>query len=365
MKKIICFVGSMNAGGAETFLMKIYRRIDKTKYQFDFIVSTKDECFYDKEILALGGHLYYVPPKSKNPFLSFWHSYKVIKNHQYVAALRMTSHSLGVLDLLVAKLAGVHTLVLRSTNAGNTGGKISRILHQVFSFLPRNIPTVKFAPSELAAEYLFGKDDVLHHKVQILHNALPLNDYVFDGNIREQKRKELEINKTQLLIGHVGRFNIQKNHAFLIDVFYRVQNKVPSAMLLLVGTGEEEQHIKNKIHELGIEEKVIFAGVRRDVPQLFMAMDVLVFPSIFEGMPNVVIEAQATGLPCLISDKITKEAVLNDNVEMLSLDDQEPWVKRVCELPCDGNREFYNKNLEKQGYDIDEVASIFQKDCFL
>jgi hypothetical protein len=179
-KRVLCFVSSMDAGGAETFLMKIYRAIDKEKYQFDFIVNSENKGFYDGEIKKMGGKLYYVPPKSKNFFFYVWETYKIVKENNYNYALRMSSHSLGTLDLLIAKVAGAKQLILRSTNSGGIDGFISKFLNKVFYWLPRTIPTVKIAPSTEAAEFVFGKNCTKNRKVEILKNAIPIEAYKFD-----------------------------------------------------------------------------------------------------------------------------------------------------------------------------------------
>lgn len=356
----------MNAGGAETFLMKLYRAIDKKKYQFDFLVSVKEKGFYDDEIIKLGGKILYTPPKSKHPIDNLVTSYKIAKKGNYNAALRMTSHSLGTIDLLVAKLAGVKTIILRSTNAGSTGGRFSFFLHNLFFFLPKYVPTVKLAPSELAAEYLFGKDSVRHGEVQILKNAIPLTIFKFSSATRFLKRQELQL-ADNFIVGHVGRFNQQKNHTFLLQIFAKYTKINPKAKLLLVGQGELEVAMHQLAVEFGIADKVIFAGIRKDVPELLMAMDVLVFPSFFEGMPNVVIEAQTTGLPCLISENITTEAVLNDNVKQLPITDEKLWVQylqRVASIETTNKREQYCSCVGNAGYDINRICAKFVQIVF-
>lgn len=353
----------MNAGGAETFLMKLYRAIDKNKYQFDFLVSTKDKGFYDDEIIKAGGKILYTPLKSKQPISNLVTSYKIAKHGNYNAALRMTSHSLGTIDLVVAKFAGIKNLVLRSTNAGSAGGKISVFLNKAFSVLPKIVPNIKIAPSELAGDYLFGKDSARNGEVQILKNAIPLNMFKFSLDKRYKKRKELGL-EDNFVVGHIGRFNVQKNHKFLLNVFAQYSLITPRAKLLLIGTGELEDEMHELAQSLGIADKIIFAGIRKDVPELLMAMDVLAFPSLFEGMPNVVIEAQTTGLPCLISSTITKEAVLNDNVKQLDIKQESIWVETLRHISTCFNREKYCKLVEDAGYDINKVCAEFIKIVF-
>lgn len=359
VKKLICFVGAMNAGGAETFLMKMYRVIDKSQYQFDFIVNIKSKGFYDEEIESLGGHIFYSTPKSKCLLTNIIENYKILRSNNYDAALRMTSHSLGTIDLIIAKIAGINKLILRSTNAGNTGSKTSYFLHRFFSFLPRWIPTVKIAPSELAAEYLFGKGCVKSGLVQIIHNGLPLDEFAFSEVDRMITRKQLGL-EGKFVVGHVGRFNIQKNHKFLISVFKEIYSINKNARLLLIGKGELETEVKKQVNDYGLEGVVNFMGIRKNIPQLLMAMDVFIFPSLFEGMPNTVIEAQATGLPCIISDNITSEVQIVNLVKVLKLSDGvHCWSKEILKF-----KDYIHKDtieiVKNKGYDIKDVVRSFQ-----
>ena len=184
-------------GGAETFLMKIYRVIDKEKYQMDFIVSTKEEGFYDNEIKRLGGRIYYVPAKSENFIKSFLAIKSIVKEKKYKYVIRVNEHSLSVLDLIAAKLGGADKLIMRSSNAGTAGKKLNKVLHKMFKFLPKIVPNVKLAPSSEAACYTFGKKQLKNGKVKILHNAIPYRDFIFNCEIREKVRKNLKIEDIQ------------------------------------------------------------------------------------------------------------------------------------------------------------------------
>ena len=361
MKRLLCIVSSMNTGGAETFLMKMYRALDREKFQMDFCVNS-DENFYEQEILKLGGKIYKIPAKSQN--VRKWHQElkQVVRENGYQYVIRVCEHSLAVLDLLVAREGGAKQLIMRSSNTGS-GGKISTAVHRCFRFLPRTVPTVKLAPSTEAAEYTFGKGCVKRGEVFLLHNAIDTNVYCFDEIGRERLRKELGL-EDKFVVGHVGRFNQQKNHAFLIDVFQELHHRNPQARLVLVGKGELEEAVRQKVCALGLEEYVIFTGVRQDIPQLLSAFDVFLFPSLYEGMPNTVIEAQATGLPCVISDSITREADITDLVHFCSLDSHiSIWVD-ACAKAGGNNRQWYHDALIEAGYDIRDVGPQFVKWTF-
>jgi glycosyltransferase involved in cell wall biosynthesis len=222
---------------------------------------------------------------------------------------------------------------------------------------------VKIAPSDLAAEYTFGKKAVIRGLVHPLHNAIDLDIYRFSQEARESIRQEFHL-EDKLIVGHIGRFNHQKNHMFLLEIFKELSMLQDNAVLMLVGKGELEQQIRAKAVALGIADKIIFTGVRSDVPRLLSAMDVFVFPSFYEGMPNTVIEAQAIGLPCIIADTITKEANITSLVQYLPLSlPPAVWAKKAMDASSncrkDTRQEFINHK-----YDIQSAAQAFIHLCF-
>lgn len=358
MKKLLCIVSSMDAGGAETFLMKVYRTIDKKKYQMDFCVSKKENNFYEEEIKKMGGNLFYVPPKIKHPIKNFFAIIKLVRQEKYKYVLRTNQQSLAVIDLIAAKLGGAKKLIFRSSNAGLTGGIIGKIINKLFCFLPRTIPNVKIAPSSEAAIYVFGKKQFNKGEVLILKNGIDFEQFKFNEEKRNVKRKELSI-RDKFVVGHVGRFNEQKNHVFLIEIFEKIYQLNNKAILLLIGAGELEPKIKEIVKEKCLDKNVIFLGVRKDVPELFMAMDVFLFPSLFEGMPNTIIEAQATGLPCVLSNTITKEANITNLLEYVDLDQSaDYWATKTKDIK-EIDRNNIKKEFVKKGYTIDKISSEF------
>lgn len=353
----------MNAGGAETFLMKIYRAIDKDRYQMDFYIMSEDKGYYEDEIRSLEGKIYHSIPKSKNFFKAFITLMKTVKKEKYKYVFRASQHSLAALDLLAAKLGGAKILVQRSTNS-DSSNRISRILHKIFQPLSILLPNVKIAPSTKAAEYTFGKRCVKNNKVTIINNAIPTEDFTFDLRRRDKIRRELQI-ENKFVVGHVGRFSQQKNHSFLIDVFLDIYKKNNNSVLVLVGEGELENEIKEKIEAYNLTNNVVFTGVRSDIPDLMMAMDVFVFPSFYEGMPNVVIEAQATGLPCIISDSITQEVAISELVTFLSIKDSPgKWANKSLNYRDNFERKNMKLCIVESGYDIEDVTRKFAKVVF-
>lgn len=363
MKRLLCILSSMNAGGAETFLMKIYRQIDRTKYQMDFCINMSEKCFYEEEILSLGGKIYRIPAKSVSLKNFEKQLYNVVNANEYKYVLRVTSSAFGFMDLKIAHKAGAEICAVRSSNSSDGGSFKSKIAHRLGRILYGKYVNVKIAPSDLAAEYTFGKKAYESGAVNILHNAIDIDRYGFNADMRCRIRSEFGLSDDTTIVGHVGRFMTQKNHTFLLEVFSEYLKINGKSILMLVGGGELESAIKQKASELGISDKIVFTGVRSDVPALLSAMDVFVFPSLYEGMPNTVIEAQATGLPCLIADTITREADITGLVHYLPLGDAGTWAHLVAELP-QVKRETPMQKFKENGYDIETVAEQFVKLIF-
>lgn len=360
MKRMLCIVGGMNAGGAETFLMKVYRALDKSQYQMDFAVAIEDKGFYDDEILAMGGKIYHIIPKTKGFLKNFMDIRRIVKENNYKSVLRTSQHSLSALELLAARLGGAKKTIFRSSNSDTTtGNRLDQLLHRICMFMPRYFANIRIAPSTEAAEFMFGKNCIKKGVAQIVHNGIDFDYYKYDENARNVIRREFGIENC-FVIGHVGRFNKQKNHNFLIDVFFELQKKRDDARLLLVGKGELEAEIRKKCESLDIIDKVIFTGVRSDLPSLYSAMDVFLFPSLYEGMPNALIEAQACGLPCIVSDTVTKEAIVGLNSKIQTLD-VNLWLEELFSVPL-VNRINQGVNDEKfaiQGV-VNEIIFLFE-----
>lgn len=362
-KRLLCIIGNMNAGGAETFLMKMYRSIDRSKYQMDFCINTNNECFYEDEIKTLGGKIYRISAKSQSIKLFKNGLSDCIKSGNYKYVFRITSSAMGFMDLKIAKKAGAKICSARSSNSNDGKSIKAKAAHVLGKLLYRKYADVKIAPSDLAAKYTFGKKAYRRGEVHILHNALDLNVYSFDEQTRNHIRKEFSIDDNVKIIGHVGRFSKQKNHTFLLDIFSEIHKKNPDTVLMLVGKGELEDKIKEKIKALNLDGSVIFTGVRSDIPALLSAMDVFVFPSFYEGMPNTVIEAQATGLPCLIADTITKEANVTGLVRYMPLKAPEEWAKEALNMISD-TRMQTKEIMIRNGYDIENVSKEFVRLVF-
>ena len=272
---------------------------------------------------------------------------------------------MGFLDLKIARKAGAEVCCARSSNSSDGGGFKETIAHAIGRFLYSKYVDVAISPSDLAAVYTFGKRSYHRGNVHILHNAVDLDVFRYDIGSRKDIKSEFGISGNTKVYGHIGRFMQQKNHMFLADIFKNIKDIEPNSLLLLVGDGPLKEKFINKAHDLGIHDSIIFAGIRSDIPRLLSAMDAFIFPSFYEGMPNTVIEAQATGLPCVISENITKEANITGLVDYLSLTESaETWAKlsvsRANKSRMDTADLFRVKN-----YDIKETAKEFERIVFI
>lgn len=357
-QRLLCIVSNMDTGGAETFLMKMYRQLDRNRYQMDFVVSGDGRGYYEDEIEQLGGIVYRITRKTKD-FVAFRRELAAaVRDDGYPCVLRIGSDALSAIDLWVAKRAGARRLAMRSSNASDGKGSLGMFLQKVFRRLLTSVADVKIAPSDLAAAYTFGPKAVSNGEVHYLCNALDLNAYTFSPESRSAIRSELRIEPDALVVGHVGRFAQQKNHGFLIEVFAELLKVRPDARLVLVGQGELEGEVHAKAEAFGVLDGIVFAGVRPDVPALLSAFDVLALPSLYEGMPNVVIEAQAAGLACAVSDTVTRQADVTGLVEYLPIDDPTAWTKAL-ESAATMERLDTRTAMAAAGYDISSEAKKF------
>ena len=365
MKRLLCILDSLDTGGAETFLMKIYRAIDRDQYQIDFVVCK--EGYYDEEVKEKGGKIFIISLRTEAFLTSFIQLTRIVRDNHYTSVLKLGSSPIVVTDLIAAKIGGAKRICLRSCNAPLSIGIKRQAIDALLRPLMNKITMVKIAPSDLAAEYTYGKKEVESGNVVFLNNAVDLNYYCYDLEEALNIREKLNLNG-KLVVGHIGRFSRQKNHIFLVEILKEMIKLNENVVMILIGTGELEDEIRRKITELRIEKYVRFLGRRNDIPQLLSAMDVFVFPSLYEGMPNTVIEAQATGLPCLISNTITKEANITNLVEYMSLDESaSKWAVKaieLCKTEVDREKGESAKILREKGYSIDYSAKVFTELCF-
>lgn len=359
--RVLHVLGTLDSGGAESRTMDIYRKIDREKVQFDFLIHTEKKCFFEDEIYALGGRIYRMPQRTlKNSFKYYKKLKRFFNQHKEYKIVHGHSLSSGFLYLSIAKKCGASVCIAHSrcglTNHSDFVSKIKRN----FKKLSRFYATEKFAVSKIAGIAAFGCKSIERNEVKIIPNGIDAKKYTYNADVREKMRKELNIDNN-VVIGHIGRFQQQKNHDFIIEVFSEIHKKEPNSKLILVGDGELKSKIEEKVNTLQLSDSVIFTGVRSDVPDLLQAMDVLLFPSFFEGLPGVVLEAQAAGLPSVISDKITDEVKITDLVEYLPLNkNAEYWAEKLLEFSRKFERRNTYNEIVEAGYDIESVAKWYE-----
>lgn len=356
MRRILHIVGTMDLGGIEQFLMNIYRNIDREKVQFDFVVHSYEKNYFEDEIVSLGGKLYRIPRKNKNLLTNMIELYKLLSNHKEYQIIHIHNNSATSLtDLIIAKLIGVKVTIIHS-HSTNTSLRKKR-LHKIFRGTMKRLADYKFACSDLAADWLFGDRKNVH----IIKNAIDTETFIFNKSVRDLYRKKFNIGDNTLVIGHIGSFSYAKNHDYLLSIMSEVASKEQDSKLILVGDGPNRKAIINKIKDLNLESHVTLAGLRNDVPKLLSVMDILVFPSFYEGFPVTLVEAQASGLKCIISDTISQEVVLTNLVERVSLENTpEFWAKLTVDNAKNyGRKNTYNQ-IVKCGYDVKNEALKLQ-----
>ncbi len=351
--RILHVLGGLDAGGTETMLMNLYRNIDKEKVQFDFLIHTERNCTYSDEVLSLGGKIFSISKYRGINHISYKREWKsFFKEHSEYNVIHGHMRSTASIYLNIAKKFGRCTIA--HSHSTSSGRGISALVKRILQYKIKHIADYFFACSHQAGEWLFGKKIVQSEKFKILNNAITPKNFTFDENIRNIKRKELKLGDC-FTIGHIGRFEKPKNHKFLIDVFFEVIKRRENAKLLLVGDGTLKNSIIKKVKRLGIENKVIFAGIRTDINHILQAMDVLLFPSTYEGLGIAVIEAQASSLPCVVSNNIPKEAFITDIIFSISLKSNiKEWTNKV--LTCKRDEIINEYDITNEGYNIDEIV---------
>ena len=354
MLRILQAVNIMDRAGLENMLMNYYRHIDRERIQFDFLTHRDCEGAYDSEIRELGGNIYRAPrlyPQNLKKYSQFMraffneHSeYKIIHSH------------IDAMSYFVLSSAKQNKVPVRIAHSHSSKLEMDYKL-PIKYFGLKKIPCVATefcACGEKAGKFMFPDSNF-----NIIKNAIDLTKFRYDPRIRSDVRNALGLDG-KFVIGHVGRYCKIKNQMFLLDAFAEVKKNKPESILLLVGKGPDEQMIRNKISKLGLENSVMMLIDRSDVDRLYQAFDVFVLPSLFEGVPVVGIETQASGLPCIVSDRISDEILITNNIQSIPIKSPAiEWANKI--LNCNLKRnDRARQELSNAGYDIETEAKKLQ-----
>ena len=351
--RILQIVSSLSTGsGVLSVVLNWHRHIDTTQIQFDYLYYKRVSTNRQQEIEQLGGQCYELPNPTSHPLQFLRESYKFFKTRRYNTVHSHITH-LNLFFFPLAKVFGAQNIIqhAHATKWGFSG--ISNVRNCIMLHAVWPLITHKMACSKLAGKIYYGKN------FTIINNGIDVKKFAYNSVVRARKRKELSL-EDNFIVGQVGRFSVEKNHAFLLDVFAELVKMEPVSRLVLVGEGYLEEKIKNQVKMRGLEDKVLFLGIRKDVAELYDAFDVLCMPSLHEGFPVVGAEAQCSGLPVVFSDTITSEVLLLPDSFMLSLKDAPAkWAAQILLLKGK-QRKYGDEFLLSKGLDIRQTARQIQ-----
>lgn len=355
--RVLHIVNSLYRAGMESRIMDIYRRLDRERFQFDFYVESGNEGAYDDEVRELGGRVYYSKKKNIANIPSFKQFYRFLEVHREYRIVYAYNQWAGFY-LKSAKKAGVPTRIAFA----RTSLDKKSLKNSIKNAVKKNVnkyATHRFAVSKKAALWLFGGEVVADEKTEVWPNAINSQAFAYSDSVRREMREELELEDKYTVV-HVGNIRPEKNHSFLLEVFSEIKKLHENAQLILAGRGGMDP-LMEKVRHLNIDGSVHYLGVRDDISRVLQAGDVFIFPSLYEGFPGAVLEAEASGLPCIISDTITDEVMLTDSIVAESLDKSpQMWAEKVNEIDR-ADRESAWKVVKDKGYDIVNLVDRMQK----
>lgn len=357
MRRVLIVGFTENPGGIENVIMNYYRNIDKERMQFDFLCNTP-QIAYEEEICKLGGKVHKISSRTSS-YIKYKKDIKDFfrNNSNKYAAIWVNFCNITNLDYLkYSKKYGINCRIIHSHNSQNMASKLHLLVHKFNRIFTKKYATDFWACSEEAGKWFFSEKIMKSINYRVINNAIDTQKFKYSKNVRDDIRAKLCL-EDKFVIGNIGRLHFQKNHMFLLEIFKEIVNINKDAVLLLIGQGEEEENIKNRIQELGLEDKVKMLGVRDDIPQLLQAMDMFLFPSLFEGFGLVILEAQAAGLKVYTSkDVVPQEVNITNNVEYISLKNTpKQWADSIVNLELTDREKQVDQiieNISQKGYDI-------------
>ena len=358
MRKILEVYSLTVRGGAETLMINHLKEMDRHEFHVDFVNHTQKKCDYDGEILSLGSHLYHMPKFRIFNVVSYirvWFNF--FKDHPDYDVVHVHYFTLAPIIIPIAKKCGVKTRITHS-HINRKSSFYKRSLLNLFRRLMVNNSTLLMACSKEAGDNIFKVPNYV-----VFKNAIPSNKFAYNPLIRAKVRAELKVNEDVLVIGNIGSFRSQqKNHSFQIDVFKEVHHRNPNSILLFVGDGVLRPKVEQKVKDCHLEECVIFAGLKDHTEDYYQAMDVFLFPSLYEGLGIVAIEAQVSGLPVVMSDQVPNEACISDLVTVCNLNSGiDIWAETLMNMAKKPrNRGSYANCAKQAGFDVSENVKILE-----
>lgn len=360
--RVLHILHSMDRGGAENAIMNYYRNIDREKVQFDFLLTAQTKCQFEDEILSLGGRVFRVPPITKaSPFPYLSGVRRFLREHPHYRIVHSHTSSKSAIPLFISKRCGVPVRICHSHNSRSESG-LNGVIRDLLKIPLRFVATDFFACGEAAADWLYGKNTRARKRAVVFPNVVETSAFRLDRDVREKTRTRLGIADGCFVVGQVGRFHPQKNHAFGLEVFKEIRAAFPRSTLLLVGDGPLRADIKRRAEELGVADAVIMTGVVPNVGDYVQAMDALLFPSVYEGLGLVLVEAQTSGLHCFASKgRVPEEGNVAGLVHYIALEKgARHWAEEI--LKCRGApREDRFEAVVRSGYDAATSAVKLQE----
>lgn len=360
MIRVLHSVSNMDRAGIETMLMNYYRHIDRTKVQFDFLANKPKKGAYDEEIEKMGGRIFISP--GLNPIN--WNKYQkmvcnLLKQNKEIKVVHSHNGAFSLQAQIAAKKSGIKNRIVH-VHGTRIDFNLKLPLKLAYKTQLKKVSNNYWGCGTEAVQYYFGKDIIKNNNYLVIKNAIEEERFIFNQKIRDELREKYNLND-KFVIGNVARFMKQKNHTFILDLFKKVYDTNNKAVLMLIGDGELLEEMKKKAIDLNISNNVMFMGNIDNVNEMYQAMDLFLLPSLFEGLPVVGIEAQASGLKCIMSDTITNEVAITDNVEFVSLNSPiQKWVEAILD-----KENYERKNMKcaivDTGYSIATEAKKLQE----
>ena len=361
-RRVCCFCEKWESGGIESFLHNVIMEMDLSRLEIDIVAAQICESVFTAGLKEKGVHFYELSGSQKRLGQNHKMFRQLLKERQYDVVHLNIFQGLSLYYAYLAKKAGVKVRIAHGHNSALRRSRtrwLKLALHNMAKSLLAENATDYWACSRLAAEFMFPRDVV--ERYEFIPNGIDIEKFRFNDEVRKKVRKDLGI-EGKLVVGNVGRLCYQKNQENLIEVFAKLQSERPESVLLLVGEGEMKAELQQQVEKLGIADKVLFYGVTDKVEQLLWAMDIFVFPSRFEGLGIVAVEAQAAGLPVICSDGVPNEAVVSDLVEKVDLrSGVDSWVESILHCQVGVDRLAVHEQVQKSGFAVADVADKIEK----